>query len=45
MYQRALVGREKALGADHTASLDIVHNLGLLYRDQVELEEAKEICR
>jgi Tfp pilus assembly protein PilF len=33
MYQRALQGREKALGADHTSTLDIVNNLGNLYRD------------
>lgn len=31
MYQRALAGREKALGPDHTSTLDTVNNLGLLY--------------
>ena len=31
MYERALQGREKALGPDHTATLDTVNNLGILY--------------
>ncbi|KAF5669913.1 ankyrin 3 [Fusarium denticulatum] len=30
MYKRALEGYEKALGRDHTSTLNIVHNLGLL---------------
>ena len=34
MYVRALEGREKALGAEHTSKLDPVNNLGLLYADQ-----------
>jgi hypothetical protein len=34
MYQRALAGYEKALGPDHTSTLDTVHNLGLLYAVQ-----------
>jgi hypothetical protein len=33
MYERALRGRETALGPEHTSTLDIVHNLGLLYRN------------
>jgi hypothetical protein len=28
MYQRALAGKEKALGPDHTSTLDTVDNLG-----------------
>ena len=35
-----LAGKEKALGPDHTSTLDTVHNLGLLYRDQGKLAEA-----
>ncbi|OQD63331.1 hypothetical protein PENPOL_c009G08122 [Penicillium polonicum] len=31
IYQRALAGKEKALGPDHTSTLNTVHNLGLLY--------------
>ncbi|KAK3946626.1 P-loop containing nucleoside triphosphate hydrolase protein, partial [Pseudoneurospora amorphoporcata] len=41
MYQRALEGREKALGPDHTSTLDTVNNLGLLYSDQGRLKEAE----
>ncbi|CAI7639609.1 unnamed protein product [Penicillium glandicola] len=43
MYQRALVGYEKALGPDHTSTLDSVHCLGILYSDQGKLKEAEEI--
>ncbi|RYP25684.1 hypothetical protein DL766_006952 [Monosporascus sp. MC13-8B] len=43
MYQRALQGYEKALGPDHTSTLDTVNNLGLLYSDQGKLKEAKEM--
>ncbi|KAK1780357.1 hypothetical protein QBC45DRAFT_111801, partial [Copromyces sp. CBS 386.78] len=41
MYQRALEGKEKALGPDHTSTLDIVNNLGLLYKAQGRLKEAE----
>ncbi|KAL4861747.1 hypothetical protein BDV12DRAFT_179827, partial [Aspergillus spectabilis] len=43
MYQRALAGYKMALGPDHTSTLHIVNNLGLLYRDQGKLKEAEEI--
>jgi tetratricopeptide (TPR) repeat protein len=43
MYQRALVEREKALGADHTSTLDTVHNLGSLYHDQSKLNKAEKM--
>ncbi|KAJ5907909.1 hypothetical protein N7495_000591 [Penicillium taxi] len=43
MYQRALAGYEKALGPDHTSTLDTVNNLGLLYSDQGKLNEAEEM--
>jgi len=40
MLQRALAGYEKALGPNHTSTLDTVNNLGLLYRDQGKPDEA-----
>ncbi len=43
MYQRALQSREKALGADHTSTLNTANNLGLLYADQGKLAEAEEM--
>ncbi|KAK3950425.1 hypothetical protein QBC32DRAFT_264587 [Pseudoneurospora amorphoporcata] len=41
MYQRALEGKEKALGPDHTSTLDTVYNLGILYQTQGRLKEAE----
>ncbi|OOQ89534.1 hypothetical protein PEBR_07820 [Penicillium brasilianum] len=43
MYQRALAGKEKALGPDHTSTLGTVNNLGLLYSNQGKLKEAEEM--
>ncbi|KAJ9481399.1 hypothetical protein VN97_g12081 [Penicillium thymicola] len=43
MYQRALAGKEKALGPDHTSTLGTVNNLGTLYSDQGKLKEAEEM--
>jgi tetratricopeptide (TPR) repeat protein len=43
MYQRALQGKEKALGRDHTSTLDTVNNLGILYADQGKLDKAEEM--
>lgn len=43
MYQRALAGFEKALGPDHTSTMDIVNNLGVLYKGQGKLKEAEEL--
>ncbi len=43
MYRRALDGKEKAWGPDHTSTLDTVNNLGLLYADQGKLVEAEEM--
>jgi tetratricopeptide (TPR) repeat protein len=37
MYLRALEGREKALGAEHTLLLETVTNLGNLYLSQGKL--------
>ncbi|MCJ1429508.1 hypothetical protein MMC29_007423, partial [Sticta canariensis] len=43
MYQRALNGKEKALGPDHTSTLNTVNNLGILYENQGKLVEAEKI--
>ncbi|KAK4911280.1 hypothetical protein LTR66_017373, partial [Elasticomyces elasticus] len=43
MYQRALAGKEKALGPDHTSTLNTVTNLGNLYSNQGKLKEAEEM--
>ncbi|RYO74329.1 hypothetical protein DL764_010854 [Monosporascus ibericus] len=43
MYQRAVQGKEKALGPEHTSTLDTVNNLGLLYLDQGKLGEAEKM--
>ena len=43
MYVRALKGKEKAWGAEHTSTLDTVNNLGLLYADQGKMAEAEEM--
>jgi tetratricopeptide (TPR) repeat protein len=43
MYLRVLAGKEKALGPDHTSTLETVNNLGLLYRAQGRLAEAEQM--
>ncbi|KAI9784312.1 MAG: hypothetical protein M1839_002373 [Geoglossum umbratile] len=43
MYERALQGYEKALGAEHTSTLDTVNNLGALYIDQGKLALAEQM--
>lgn len=43
MLQRALAGKEKALGADHASTLNTVHDLGILYGDQGKLNQAELI--
>ena len=43
MYMRALKGREKAWGAEHTSTLDTVNNLGNLYSDQGKMAEAEKM--
>ena len=40
---RALQGYEKALGAEHTSTLEVVNNLGTLYSDQGKLVKAEEM--
>ncbi len=41
MYNRALHGKEEALGPKHTSTLSTVNNLGNLYADQGRLAEAE----
>lgn len=41
MFVRALARKEKALGPDHTSTLNTVNNLGVLYWNQGKLEEAE----
>jgi tetratricopeptide (TPR) repeat protein len=43
MYERALQGKEEALGPIHTSTLDTVGNLGILYKDQGKLGKAKQM--
>ncbi|KAI9810451.1 MAG: hypothetical protein M1827_006227 [Pycnora praestabilis] len=43
MYQQALKGYEKALGVEHTSTLNTVNNLGNLYTAQGKLKEAEEM--
>jgi Flp pilus assembly protein TadD len=43
MYSRALAGKEKAWGPDHTSTLDTVNNLGVLYADQGRLGDAERM--
>ncbi|KAK5460822.1 hypothetical protein LTS15_002885 [Exophiala xenobiotica] len=43
MYQRALTGYEKSLGAEHTSILDTVNNLGNLYYSQGKLKDAEQM--
>jgi tetratricopeptide (TPR) repeat protein len=43
MYERALRGYEKALGAEHTSTLHTVNNLGALYRNQGKLALAERM--
>ena len=43
MYLRALRGKEEALGAEHTSTLDTVNNVGNLYWKQGKMKEAEEM--
>ena len=43
MYQRALAGKEKAWGPQHTSTLTTVNNLGNLYKVLGRLEEAEQM--
>jgi tetratricopeptide (TPR) repeat protein len=43
MYQQALTSKEKALGPEHTSTLNTVNTLGNLYVNQGKLAEAETI--
>ena len=43
MYLRALAGKEKAWGPEHTSTLTTVNNLGILYSDQGKMKEAEDM--
>lgn len=43
MYLRALAGKEKAWGAEHTSTRDTVNNLGNVYKNQGKMKEAEEM--
>jgi tetratricopeptide (TPR) repeat protein len=43
MYQRALQGKEKAWGNEHTSTLRTVNNLGNLYANQGKLVQAEQM--
>jgi hypothetical protein len=43
MYFRALGGKEKTLGPDHTSAFSIVNNLASICRDQGKLDEAEQV--
>jgi tetratricopeptide (TPR) repeat protein len=43
MYERALRGKEEALGPTHTSILNTVNNLGTLYYDQGKLGKAEQM--
>lgn len=43
MYQRALAGKEKTWGPQHTSTLNTVNNLGNLYRNLGRLEDAEQM--
>ncbi|KAF2175262.1 TPR-like protein [Zopfia rhizophila CBS 207.26] len=43
MYRRSLEGTEKALGPDHTSTLNTVNNLGNLYKSQGKLGDAEKM--
>ncbi|KAJ5117581.1 hypothetical protein N7448_011213 [Penicillium atrosanguineum] len=45
MYQRALAGYEKALGPEHTSTVDTVKHLGNFYSKQGQLKEAEAMYR
>ena len=45
MYERALDGREKAWGLEHTSTLDTVNNLGNLYNERGRYKEAEAMYK
>ncbi len=45
MYLGGLGGKEKALGREHTSTLNTVNNLANLYKNQVKMQEAEAMFR
>jgi Tfp pilus assembly protein PilF len=45
MFEQALQGYKTALSAEHTSTLLVVNNLGLLYQDQGKLALAKQMLK
>lgn len=45
MFQQVYDGWAKTLGLDNPSTLGAVNNLGLVYKDQGKLEEAKEMLQ
>ncbi len=43
MYLRALTGKEKTWGPEHTSTLITVNNLGNLYWNQGKMKEAEDM--
>lgn len=43
MYKRAMAGKEKALGRDHTSTIRMVNSLELLYADQRRMNKAEKL--
>ena len=42
---RALAGYEKALEPDHPDTLRVIHNLGVLYRQRGQIDEAEKMLK
>ncbi|SLM34595.1 kinesin light chain 1 [Lasallia pustulata] len=45
MYRRALEGKVKTWGPEHTSTLNRVNNLGILYKYQGKMAEAEAMFR
>jgi hypothetical protein len=45
MYLRALAGYERASQSETIPALNAIYNMGLLYRDQSKVEEAKTMLQ
>ena len=45
MYERALKGKQKACGPEHTFPLDTVNNLGNLYADYGKMAEVEKMYK
>ena len=45
MFERALAGKERAFGRDHTSSLSAVRALGSVYRTHERLADAENLIK